>query len=301
MFMRSLNLRFFLVCLLAVLAGSFRTELRAQSYSTQFETLFLTEHPDTTKIKSLLRMWQHFDPDDPQLYVAAFNFYFAQSSRELATAAGLPKDANLEGDSSRSWTQYDPKKTKVAMDWMDQGIKRFPDRLDMYLGKAHALRLTHSFDSFLALMPRILNRSVENRNQWKWSDGNVMDSGRRLMLTTMQGYMRELYRTDRKELLPVMSQLGASIVKIYPEEVEVLSMTAVSLLLQQQHAQAIAYLKRAEHIRPRDVVVLNNLAEAYRLSGDKEASLRYLRLVELNGSPEQRSTARRQMKALRKE
>lgn len=299
--MRLPNSRIIIVGLtLALFALSF-TGVRAQSYSSQFETLFLTERPDTTKIKSLLRMWQHFEQDDPQLYVAAFNFYFAQSRREAPASPGFPQDANLRGDSSRVWTSYDPKKVRIAIEWMDQGIRRFPDRLDMYFGKAHALRISHSFDSFLALMPRILSRSVENRNQWQWSDGKVLDSGRRFMLSTMQGYMRELYQTERKELLPVMSQLGASIVKIYPEEVEVLSMTAVSFVLQQQYAQAVAYLKRAEHIRPRDVVVLNNLAEAYRLSGDKDASLRYLQLVELNGNPEQRSTARKQMKALRRE
>lgn len=169
----------------------------------------------------------------------------------------------------------------------------------MRFGKAHVLRLTHSFDSFLVTMERVLERSAENRNQWRWTGDVTLDSGRRFMLRTMQTYLREMYETGHEDLLPVISRLGAAVTKVYPEEVEILSTTAVSLILRKEYTEAISYLRRAERIRPYDVVVLNNLAEAYRLLGDRSTARRYLELVETHGNAAQQEQARKQKKSLR--
>jgi tetratricopeptide (TPR) repeat protein len=282
----------------------------AQNFSQQFDALFLKEQPDTVQVRTLLRLWQRTSPEDPQLYVAAFNFYFIRSQHQVVVLEQAPlgdssytvKDS---GGNPRGYLNphidYDPQRLRAAFEWIDNGIRRFPDRLDMWMGKAHALRQTENYDSFLIVMQRVLNRSVDNKNQWLWNNDKRLESGRDFLLGRMQAYLRGFYESERVDLMPVMSKLGEAVIRVYPEEVEVLSMTAVSLLLQKQYAKAIAYLRRAERIRPRDVVVLNNLAEAYRESGDKDASKRYLKLVESYGTADEKAAAKKNRKSLRRE
>lgn len=292
MFLNSASSRLGLLLLCLLCSGGV---IRAQSFTQQFDALVMSEKPDSLQIRNLLRLWQRVSPEDPQLYVAAFNYGLSQSR----TDAGVVSGADATGEAA-SHAGYDFRKVSNAIAWIDQGLMRNPNRLDMWFGKAHALRLTHQFDSFLVVMQRVLDRSVVNRNAWEWTNGKKLDSGRRFMLSTMHTYLRELYETDRQGLLPLMSKLGEAIIRVYPEEVEILTTTSVSLLLQQRYSEAVVYLKRAEHARPRDVVVLNNLAEAYRLMGDKPLSLHYLKLVEAWGSTAEKEQARKQMKALKR-
>ncbi len=305
-FLKIHPLRAFIIFTLMVAAGS--ENLHAQTYAQQFDSYFLREQPDTLKIHTLLRLWNHMSPEDPQLYVAAFNFYLGQSvPGHAASSSRAGVDSGTIAVNGRilhpgdTGVDYNQQQLRTALNWINAGIRRDPDRLDMRFGKAHALRLTHQFDSFLVVMRQVLARSVENRSQWLWNNGESLDSGRQFVLRTMQTYMREFYEADRATLLPVMTQLGEAIIGVYPEEVEVLTTTGVGLLLQGRHDQAIAYLRRAENVRPDDVVVLNNLFEAYRMKGDKSSARRYIDLVEKHGGSSGKSMAKSMRKSLRRD
>src|SRR4051812_6867121 len=52
-----------------------------QTNYEKFKKLF--KNNDTTKIKSLFAEWEKTNPDDPELYTSAINFYFSNSKQEI--------------------------------------------------------------------------------------------------------------------------------------------------------------------------------------------------------------------------
>jgi tetratricopeptide (TPR) repeat protein len=142
--------------------------------------------------------------------------------------------------------------------------------------------------------------SQVNKNNWLWTGNKKEEDGEGFMLGTFQTYLKELYDTEDDNLLPDMIQIGEAILKYYGNNVEILSTTSVALLLTKKYDQAIGYLKQAEKINPKDYIVLNNIAEAYKLKGDKASAITYYKLTEQYGDEQAKQQARKNIKALEK-
>jgi tetratricopeptide (TPR) repeat protein len=98
-------------------------------------------------------------------------------------------------------------------------------------------------------------------------------------LETIQTYLRELYDSEDDNLLPYMIQIGEATLNYYHNSVEILSTTSVALLLTKNYDKAIDYLKQAEALNPKDFIDLNNIAQGYKLKGDKVNSIKYYKLT----------------------
>lgn len=96
-----------------------------------------------------------------------------------------------------------------------------------------------------------------------------------------------------------MIQIGEATLKIYKSNVEILSTTSVALLLTKNYDKAIEYLKQAENINPKDFIVLNNIAQGYKLKGDKANAIKYYELTEKYGDERAKLQARRNINELR--
>ena len=120
------------------------------------------------------------------------------------------------------------------------------------------------------------------------------------MLGTLQTYLKELYETEDDNLLPNMIQIGDAVLKYYKNNVEILSTTSVALMLTKNYDKAIDYLKQAEKINPKDYIVLNNIAQGYKLKGDKANAIKYYELTEKYGDEQAKQQARQNIKALQK-
>ncbi len=113
-----------------------------QSYRDRFDDLFAKN--DTVKTRQLLAEWEKANPNDPDLYTRAINFYFANSKEE-----SLSIDQVQTGKQSLQLTDstgkvsgylnsdrgYRSDQLVPAINYIDKGIVRFPNRLDMRFGK----------------------------------------------------------------------------------------------------------------------------------------------------------------------
>ena len=126
-----------------------------QSNFITFETLFKTN--DTLKLKTLLADWEKNNPDDPELYTCSFNYYFLKSKQEFVSIekeqhgeesfAVTDSSGNLVGFMN-SGLSYNSKMLKKAFDYIDKGIIKFPDRLDMRFGKCFVLGEIGDYTNF---------------------------------------------------------------------------------------------------------------------------------------------------------
>src|SRR4051812_12334338 len=73
-------MRIGIVIMMSMLTAS-SVIVHGQTNFEKFKTLY--NEKDTTEIKKLLKEWEKTNPNDPELYTSAFNFYFSSSKQEV--------------------------------------------------------------------------------------------------------------------------------------------------------------------------------------------------------------------------
>lgn len=279
----------------------------AQTNDERFRILF--KNNDSTKIKSLLSEWEKTNPGDPELYTSAINFYFSNSRQEVISldrqqkskqSFQLTDSAGNVAGYINSNTEYNTEKISKAIAYANIGISKFPDRLDIRFGKCYILQQIGDYENFTKEVIRAVDYSQVNKNNWLWKENKPQKDGENFFLETVQTYLREIYDTEDDQLLPYMIEIGEATLKYYQNSVEILSTTAVALMLTKNYDKAIEYLKHAEKLNPKDFIVLNNIAQGYKLKGDKTNAIKYYKLTAQYGDERAKEQARENIKALEK-
>ena len=269
----------------------------------------LSKDNDTTRIKSLLAEWEKSNPNDPELYTSGFNYYFSKSKQEIISI-----DKAKHGKESFQFTDstgkvagylssdlgYNPDKLNKALDYGNKGIEKFPNRLDLRFGKCYVLGEIADYDNFTTEIIKTVEYSNTIKNNWLWTENKKLDDAENFMLGAIQTYLRQLYDTEDDILLENMIRIGDVTLKYYPNNIEILSTTAVASTLTKNYDKALIYLKQAEKLNPKDFIVLNNIARSYNLKGDKENAIKYYELTEKYGDEQAKQQARKEIKQLKK-
>ncbi|HSZ34649.1 MAG TPA: hypothetical protein VK772_15140 [Puia sp.] len=277
-----------------------------QTYYEKFQSLF--KENDTVKIKNLLIEWEKSDQNDPELYTSAVNFYF--SNGKLMTASLAKQQTGKESwqlnDSTgkvagylNSNLEYRPDQLTLAFNYINKGIKKFPDRLDIRFGKCYMLKEIGDYDNFTSEIIKTVEYSTLIKNKWLWKNNKVLDNAEQFMLSTIQEYLKQLYDTQDDSLLDNIKRIGEFTIKYYPNDVEILSTTAVANLLTKNYDIALVYLHQAEKLNPKDFIVLNNIAQGYKMKGDKANAIKYYELTEKYGDDEAKQQAKNNIKELK--
>ena len=293
--------------ILLIITTSLSTLVFGQTNYEKFKTLY--KKNDTTKINSLLVEWEKTNPNDPELYTSAINYYFSNSKEEIISIDREQKSnqgfqlTDSTGEVAGYFNSnlgYNPDKVRKAMKYANKGIEKFPDRLDIRFGKCYLLQQLGDFENFKKEVIKTVDYSQINKNDWLWTENKKVEDPEDFMLETIQHYLYELYNTGEDNLLPTMIGIGEATLKYYPNNIPILSTVSIGLLLTDNFDKAIEYLKQAEKINPKDFIVLNNIAQGYKLKGDKPNAIKYYQLTEKYGDAKAQQQARENIKALQK-
>ncbi|UUV22587.1 tetratricopeptide repeat protein [Paenimyroides aestuarii] len=264
-----------------------------QNKYDKFKLLF--NQNDTIELQKLLIDWRKSNANDPELYTSEFNYYFSVSKNEFVSLQQNIVDENSYeiidslGNVAGYLTSnvsYNKEKLDKAFVAIDEGIRKFPNRLDMRFGKIYAYGKIEDYANFTKTIVETVEYSVINNNEWLWTEDLKNEDGERVLLETVQSYLVQLYDTENDNLLPNMITIGETTLKYYPKNVEILSTTAIAFLLMKNYDKAIYNLKNAEQISPQDYIVLNNIAQAYKMKGEKLNAIKYYELVAKYGDEE---------------
>ncbi len=277
-----------------------------QTNYQKFKALY--KNNDTNQIKALLADWGKTNPDDPELYTSAFNFYYSNSKQELLSLSkqqGNKESLRLTDTTGKtagylgSESGYDPDKLEKAFNYINKGIERFPNRLDIRFGKCYVLQQVGDYENFTGEVIKTIVYSNTIQNNWLWTDNKKLEYAENFMLGSIQAYLKALYDTEDDNLLENMKRIGDTTLKYYPNNIEILSSTAVANMLTKNYDYALVYLKRAEVLNSKDFIVLNNIAQAYKLKGDKENAIKYYQLTEKYGDEQAKQQAGKEIKNLK--
>jgi tetratricopeptide (TPR) repeat protein len=278
----------------------------SQDFQTQFRDA-VTKSDTIGQIK-VLSAWSAASPKDPELFIAYFNYYVRKSMTETISLDADQKDKNLvtltDTASGKTVgylnasTNYRSDVLQKGFDYINQGIALYPTRLDMRFGKIYMLGQAENYPAFAQEIVTAIDYGNTIKNAWLWKDGKSLEDARQFFLSSLQEYNATIYNTEDDNLLPFMRQISEAVIKYYPDHVESLSNIALTYLIAAEYDKAIPFLLKAEKAAPTDVIVLNNIAEAYKRKGDKTNAKAYYEKIIKHGNKEEIEDARRKIESL---
>jgi tetratricopeptide (TPR) repeat protein len=251
-----------------------------------------------------LKDWEVNAPQDPEYYISAFNFYYSNCKQEEVykkNTSTLSNHFNHHTTNQIRIICTNIEFFQLAINTIENGIERFPNRLDFRFGKCFALKEFELYKPLTEELIKTIHYSATNKNNWFWFENKTVDSPENFLLEAIQSYMIKLYSSEDIGLLTNMKLIGESALKYYPNNVPIMSSTAVAYMLTQDYDKSISYLKKAEVLNPKDLIVINNLAHGYKLKGDKPAALKYYMLSEFLSDDKSKTYAQEEIKKLTKE
>ena len=133
---------------------------------------------------------------------------------------------------------------------------------------------------------------------WTWKQNKPVEDPKNFFFGSIQDYIVTIYNTENDNLLPYMRQISETVLKYVPNHVESLSNVALTWMIAGDFDKALPYLLKAESVNPKDIIVLNNIAECYKRQNDKAKAKTYYEKVIKYGSKEEAEDARQKLKEL---
>lgn len=263
------------------------------------------QNGDTIAVEKLLKDWEK-NPN-AEFFVSSVNYYFNKSRKEVVSLdQNLPKTEGFEikDDNGKtvaylsSKNHYDANLLQKTFKYFDEGISKFPNRLDIRFGKLYILGQLEDYENFSNEIVKTIQYSSQNNNQWLWSEDANYDGGEKEFLLSIQDYNNQIYDTNNDSLLKYMKQINEEVLKFYPNHVESLSNLAIVSMISKNYDEALSYLLKAEKLAPEDFIVLNNLAYSYKMKSDKTNAIKYYQLVKKYGDDRAKSQAENELKKL---
>ena len=293
----------FLMLLLSMAVG-----LKAQNYETQFVKYF--ELKDTLNMRKTLQKWEKAKPQDSELFTSYLDYYFIVAHDEVFTFYSGKDEgesiqmvngtAKVAGYLGSQLTIRKPILSK-GIAKIDEGIRLYPDRLDMRFGEIYVFGQAKEWAAFTGKIIETIDRSVINLNKWTWTHNTKKYDGEQQFFTSLQDYQIQLHDTQDYELLVYMKQIADEVLKFYPNNVESLSNLSIVYMVNDEVDKAIEVLLRAESINKKDFVILTSLAYAYKQKGNKEKAIEYYQKAARYGDLDASRNAKEQIRELKKE
>ncbi|RCS28240.1 tetratricopeptide repeat protein [Polaribacter sp. WD7] len=254
----------------------------SQDYQSEFKKYCETN--DTINQLKTLKRWKSENPKDAELFTSYFNYHFMRSRQEiLALTTDQPNSESLVLKDSLnqnsgflgSQIYYNPTEVKKGLDKIDEGIKLYPNRLDMRFGKIYVFGELENWSEFTTEIKKTIEFSAKNNNEWTWTNHEKYDGGEKEFLLDIQNYQLQLYNTGNDELLKNMREIANKVLEFYPNHIESLSNLSITYILTGEYDKGIEPLLRAEKINPKDYIVLGNIAQGFKLKGNKKKAIEY--------------------------
>jgi len=296
--------KYFLIGLLFLTV--FSQPIFSQDFKSQFEILF--DKNDVAGQQKLLSKWEKSRPEDVELYVSYFNFYFKKSQSEVLNLSSTKTKNSVqitkEDDKNivaylTSQKSFDKANFDYGISYIDKGIAKFPNRLDMRFGKIYALGQIENYKAFTGEIVKTIEYSNINKNQWLWMNDKPVENSKKLLLSSIQDYVGQIFDAgdDQTDNIKIIAE---TVLKYYPDSVENLSNLSVYYMLKEDFDNALIPLLKAEKLAPTDYIIIGNIAWAYYKKGDKTNALKYYELLLKHGNDKAKAMAKEKIAELNK-
>ena len=226
------------------------------------------EAKDMVKAEEALKSWDFADSNDAELYVSYFNFYTLKS-----------QDVGLIGTAG-----YDSKYSNKALEYITEGIERFPMRFDMRVAKIHMLGTLKEFTSFTSEVINMIEYSVKIDNNWKGEGFLSIEQPAEIFDGAITNFQGVLYKEKNPTLYNNVLQISTATLKHYPRHVQSMLNISTVYVRQNKYDNSLDILLKAIKIEPKNAILHYNIAYVYGLKGDRVNSKKYYESVVANAT-----------------
>ena len=230
----------------------------AQSYRENFINAINSKNME--RAEEILKAWDLANSNDPELYIGYFNFYTIKSQD-----AALP--ITLSG--------YDQKYSRQALDFITQGINRFPTRFDMRVAKIHMLGVLMDYQAYVAEVLKIIAYSARIENNWKREDFMILDRQEDMFFDAVLDWQVFLFSKKDPSLYKEIIRISDEMLKYYPRHIQSILNISTVYKEQKEYDKSLEILLKAIVIEPANAIITYNIADVYFKKGDKSNARKY--------------------------
>jgi tetratricopeptide (TPR) repeat protein len=278
-----------------------------QDYKAKYLELSIKKDNDK-EILDYLKIWENAQPNNAELYVAYFNYYFNKSRSEilhLETHSGPGENVILKDSTGKtagfiySGYQYNDSLFNLGQHYVDEGIKRNPRRLDLYFGKVYSWGEIGRFDKYQAELLKVIDLSARINYNWLWSDDKIIEDSKNHFKGVIQSYCNELFNLNPPKF-DVIKAISQKMIFYFPQDIEYYSNIGSCYAMQGDYKKGLEYFKKAFSLNSKDIIVLNNLAYSYEQLKDYVNAIKFYNLVIKYGNDDDKKYAKQAVDELSK-
>ena len=253
--------------LFLVISVLFCVHVSGQTFNKEFTSAIGAKN--MAKAEEILKKWDFADSNDAELYVAYFNFYTVKSQE----AVGLV-----------STTKYDNNYSKKALEYISEGIERFPTRFDMRAAKIYMLANLKEFSTLTSEVIKTIEYSVKIKNDWKGAEFRIMDEPVEMFYGAIVEFQGLIYKEKNEALYSNMLKISEAMIKHYPKNVQSMLEISTVYVRQKKYNESIEILQKALKIEPKNTILNYNLAYVYEMKAEKANAKKYFEFVVANAT-----------------
>lgn len=244
----------------------------------------LAHSGDTVGLAKLIPEWEKAEGSTGDVYAAWFNYYLLTDMSDcLSLTVSKPNGESIAFQDSTGkvagyiggQTTFGSRGMQLGLKKLDEGIAKYPDRVDLAFGKVHLLLNQYFFKDAVKELHRVLDRSLVNKNEWKWThdESPANDGEGQLFLRScMQDYFTQLYEQRQDSLAMVFVD---DVILHYPKSVYFLNNKAALYAQNGKTKEALDMFLKIHELDPSDDLVTLNIGLLYR-GIDKKKAKSYL-------------------------
>lgn len=276
-------------------------------YQEDYERLF--GEGKYSELFDHLQIWEAKEPDNPELYIAYFNFYINRSrfsgvsivEEKSGSGAVLelldPETGDIAGY-IQDTVQYSNEDIARAIEYLDRGLNCAPDRLDMYFGKIHILNEVELYERAGSTLLFAIEFSKQINNRWLWAGGEYIENGEAVFLESIQDYYGLWLEEETEETFEQVKRCTEKQIELYPDNIFAYNVLAVYYLLKGQYMESLHIFLGAERIDKNDCIVLANIGIVYLRMNEKQKAEDYFNRVLEIGDEQDKKYVRYYMEQL---
>ena len=216
------------------------------------------------KAEEVLKFWDLADSNDPDLYIAYFNFYTVKS---------------MDASPMLITSGYDMKYSKQALDFITEGIERYPTRFDMRIAKLYMLRELKKYPDYISEIKKMIAYSQKIENNWKGEDYTTLPYAEDMFYGAVLDCQEFLFSKKDASLYKYILQISDEMLKYYPKHVQSLLSCSTVFMAQNDYDKSFEVLQKAIAFEPTNAILLYNFAVVYHIKGDNANAKKYFELT----------------------
>ena len=218
---------------------------------------------DMKKAEEILKHWDLTNVNDPELYVAFFNFYTVKS---MESSVLSPNTLNKT---------Y----TKQALEFISEGIQRFPILLDMRIAKIYMLRELNEYQDYVMEILKMIVHSDKIKNDWKQEDFLSVEHAEEMFFGIVADGQQFLFSKNDSTLFKDILRISDEMLKYYPKHNQSRIASSMVFITQKELDKSVETLSKAIEIEPKNAILLYNIAHVYDIKDDTENAKKYYELT----------------------